>query len=202
MNYFYIIVTSLIISLMVIKYFNLFEKYMYEEVNKNIYILITALIVFNLIWGYILFTKFGFILYYFSIYLLINILLIIAIIDYKTKYIPDILILVLLALGMWTMFVIPDVSFYNPLLTSIILFLVLLIANKVSKDSIGMGDVKLIPVISLFLGFSNIFSVIFISLLLSLIFGVILIIKDKKDIKTEIPFVPFIFIGVLLNLLL
>jgi prepilin signal peptidase PulO-like enzyme (type II secretory pathway) len=71
----------------------------------------------------------------------------------------------------------------------------------VTKGSIGMGDVKLIACTGLFLGLDRVFSAMILSTVLSGIAGVILIIINIKNRKSEMPFAPFILGGTMLAIL-
>lgn len=107
--------------------------------------------------------------------------LIATIIDIKTRKIPNWLVLILFIC--WF-------SFFNVegLLTCIGCFVFLLL---LSKKGFGMGDVKYLSVVALYLGFFN----TCICLLASCISFVVVSLITKKKI---LPFAPFIFIGILL----
>lgn len=123
--------------------------------------------------------------------------------DFNEKQIPNILIIVGLALGL----AVSALSFnFGNFLDSIIAFIIvgiiLLLISLATKGGVGMGDVKLVAVCCLFTGLSRIISVMFYSLLLTAIAGVIIIIVKKANLKTKIPFAPFLAMGFVLSLLL
>lgn len=119
----------------------------------------------------------------------------VAYIDYKTKIVDPILLLVILTIGLIFCFLRNDVVFYNPIITAIIFFGIFYLIRKIKKSDMGMGDLKLLSANALIYGFPNIMGVIFYSLIVSLIFGVITIIFKKKNLKYELPFAPFVLIG-------
>jgi leader peptidase (prepilin peptidase) / N-methyltransferase len=60
---------------------------------------------------------------------------------------------------------------------------------------IGFGDVKLIFVIGIIVGWPNIVVAIFLSFFIGAIIGLALVGLGHKSIKTAIPFGPFLFLG-------
>ena len=62
-------------------------------------------------------------------------------------------------------------------------------------EGMGFGDAKLMAGIGLLFGWQSIPFVLFVSSLLGLIFVIPSLINKKKNLKTEIPFGPFIIIA-------
>jgi leader peptidase (prepilin peptidase)/N-methyltransferase len=60
------------------------------------------------------------------------------------------------------------------------------------RDGLGLGDIELIVIISLMLGFYSTLLVIIISSLIGSIYGLYLIKKGKAQMRTKIPFGPFL----------
>jgi len=56
----------------------------------------------------------------------------------------------------------------------------------------GLGDVKLAFLMGLVLGWPNILFALFLAFSLGAVIGIILIVLGKKNIKSEIPFGPFL----------
>jgi prepilin signal peptidase PulO-like enzyme (type II secretory pathway) len=82
------------------------------------------------------------------------------------------------------------------------IFIVFFLISLLTKEKIGMGDVKLIGVISLFVEGSNIFYVLFFSLIMIFIFSIGGLLLKKVNLKTQLPFVPFLTAGVVVFLIL
>ena len=59
----------------------------------------------------------------------------------------------------------------------------------------GFGDVKLAVLMGLLLGFSNVLVALFLAFFFGAIIGVILMLLDRRSLKSEIPFGPFLIIG-------
>ena len=82
------------------------------------------------------------------------------------------------------------------LASAFFLFFVLISGGK----GMGIGDVKLGFLMGLFLGWSNIFAALFFAFLIGAIIGIGLILAQKKTLKSEIPFGPFLVIGTFIAL--
>ncbi|TCP69241.1 prepilin peptidase [Baia soyae] len=90
---------------------------------------------------------------------------------------------------------------WNYLLTSIItLFILLLIATVTGEQSIGGGDIKLFAMLGLAVGFQTFLVLFFLSHILAGLYFLVrkLISWKETGRKTEIPFAPFITVGLIL----
>lgn len=79
---------------------------------------------------------------------------------------------------------------------------IFLFSAFIIKNSVGMGDVKLFAVIGFYVGLSGIFSVLFYTLLSSVIVGLVLMVLKRKSRKDSIPLAPFALIGMALSIIL
>ncbi len=70
--------------------------------------------------------------------------------------------------------------------------------KKSGVEGLGFGDVKLLGMIGLFLGFRGVFYTILISSLTGTLAGIVLMIRNKGSLKTAIPFAPFLAIGAII----
>ena len=77
-----------------------------------------------------------------------------------------------------------------------------LLVYLLSRGGIGMGDVKLFAVLGLYMGIGSIFIVVFFTVMSSAIYSVIMLIRRKIKLKEEIPYAPFVMIGVVLSMVL
>jgi len=59
----------------------------------------------------------------------------------------------------------------------------------------GFGDVKFALLMGLFLGYPKIIAGLFLSFLIGAIIGLVMILLQKKGMKSEIPFAPFLVAG-------
>lgn len=79
---------------------------------------------------------------------------------------------------------------------------VFLISAVVSKGGMGMGDVKLYTVLGLMVGWQGVFNLILISLIGSVVYGLVMIASKRMDRKSLIPMGPFTYIAMIVAILL
>lgn len=138
-----------------------------------------------------------------------SILYAIAIIDWKTYKIPNIFVFGLFGVGLVLLIVEILVSADNMLLlliekfTGLIICVVLFyLLSRLTKDGIGMGDVKIIATIGWIQGFSMTILAVMFSLFICSVVASFLLIMKKKDKSDKIPFGPFLFLGYISLLML
>jgi len=121
-----------------------------------------------------------------------SILLVIAVYDFKHKIIPDILSLIFGLIAFIGIFFFSNYLFY-PHIPFAFLWLV-------SKGTwMGLGDAKLALGLGWLVGFSRILSGVVVAFWSGAILGIFLIAFSKKyGMKSEIPFAPFLVLGVLI----
>lgn len=76
---------------------------------------------------------------------------------------------------------------------------VLLVVYIVSRKGLGGGDVKLMSVASLYLGYDGALSALLYGSVLSAVTAIVLILIKKMTPKDSIPLVPFLYIGILIT---
>lgn len=93
---------------------------------------------------------------------------------------------------------------YKPELRGILCALIpgtlLLIVCRLSREAIGMGDVYVMLILGLMLGFANTMALMFISMVITALFGVFRIIRKGGSRKESLPYMPFLLGGYLLML--
>ena len=82
-----------------------------------------------------------------------------------------------------------------------LLFLGFLGSLIFKKDSLGMGDVKMIGIIGLYVGFPDVFYVMIFAMISAALYIVYGLISKRLEMGEHIPFGPFIAIGALVQLL-
>lgn len=124
-----------------------------------------------------------------------------AIIDLKTKTIPNFIPLSLVGIRLgiliYEILVVDGVIGYliSSLVGCFLCALLLVLANRISKGGIGAGDIKLLSCIGLVCGIYVVFSALLLSLIACIITSVGFLALKKKTSKDHLPFGPFIFIG-------
>lgn len=133
---------------------------------------------------------------------LLIILITIAFIDIQHKLIPDRLNIAILLLGSINIIhlLILKESILNHFLGFLVAGIGFLLLALISNGGMGGGDVKLIACIGLVIGLEAILSVIYLSFLAGSIIGIIFIILKKKNMKSYLPFAPFIAIATIMYL--
>jgi leader peptidase (prepilin peptidase)/N-methyltransferase len=128
-------------------------------------------------------------------------LLVVALIDFDHKIIPNIITLPGLAMGLglslWSLPITPLASLLGLLIGGSLFYLIAL----VSKGGMGGGDIKLIAMIGAFLGWQGALFTIFAGALLGSLVGVMLMLLARKGRKDKVPFGPFLSCGAILFIL-
>ena len=127
-------------------------------------------------------------------------LLILAIIDLKTTYLPDILNYVLLWSGLLisipAIFISTETSIIGAAAGYLILWSVYWIFKLATKkEGMGHGDFKLLAAIGAWVGFSLLPAVIVISSVLGSVIGISMIVFRKHQRQVPIPFGPYLAIA-------
>ena len=141
--------------------------------------------------------------------ILIVILSVTAVTDFKHHLIPNPVIIaglvMRLVIALTEVFTMGS-SYFSVLKTDLIslafpVFLFLM-GTFVVKNGIGMGDIKLILVMGLFQGFYGVIVSLFLALLGAMVIAIILLITKKKGRKDAIPFGPALLFGAFLAIIL
>ena len=139
--------------------------------------------------------------------ILVLILIMIFFIDLENFIIPDTLNFSIMGLALLKNFL-PDfnTSLIHEINQSIIggivgylsIWLIIYLYKTLKKiEGMGLGDAKLMAGIGLLFGWQSIPFVLFVSSILGLFFVVPSLIKKQKNLRTEIPFGPFIILACL-----
>ena len=133
--------------------------------------------------------------------LLTSTLLVVTLIDFDHKIIPNIITLPGIAIGlglsMSALPVTPLASLLGISMGGTFFYLIAL----VSKGGMGGGDIKLIAMIGAFLGWQGALFTIFAGALLGSLAGVTLMLLGRKGRKDKVPFGPFLSCGAVLFIL-
>ena len=133
--------------------------------------------------------------------LLISSLICVSFIDFRYQIIPNEITFVFIPLGLIFSLIFKHMIFMNSLLGLIIPSGLLLLIAFIYKSGMGIGDVKLIGMIGVFLGWKFALISIFIGALVGSIYGIYIMFIGKGNRKTRIPFGPFISLGAVIMIL-
>lgn len=163
----------------------------------------------------VIFSRYGFTVPFIAFIYLITILISIFFIDIDHKIIPDKLVIAAIlggiALTAYNVFypqtaIYGDDRWWTPVAGffsgSAFLLAVALLGSLIYKtdEAMGMGDVKLMTPIGLFLGWKLTFLALFESIILAGVTSILLVILKIKKRKDTIPFGPFIVTGAFISM--
>lgn len=141
--------------------------------------------------------------------ILLEALFYIAWIDWNEKRIPNKILLLLL--GVRGALLILEWIVYPGYGGELLLFTIsgillgggmFLLASLISRGGLGMGDVKLFAVAGSYMGGSSILAAAFLAVLVSAVYSVVMLLLKRIKLKEEIPFAPFILVGIMLTMAL
>jgi prepilin signal peptidase PulO-like enzyme (type II secretory pathway) len=121
-----------------------------------------------------------------------------AVFDLKYMILPDFSTVVLIILAVVFLFVETPymASLQGKILSALVAGGFLLILNLITKgNGMGMGDVKLALFMGLFLGYPKTIIAFYVAFVIGAILGLILMIFKKANRKTQVPFGPFMILG-------
>lgn len=85
---------------------------------------------------------------------------------------------------------------YEPSIINILSGLIpgflLLLISRIFKESVGMGDVYVVMLLGLMLGFEKTFTILFVSMLMTAAFGLICMAFGRRNRKDSLPYIPFL----------
>lgn len=118
--------------------------------------------------------------------------------DLKFRELPDIWHLFpIVFYGIAWLFKYQPVDFLESIFMMVVLGAVLGLIVLLKRDAIGLGDVKLLVLCSLYLG-SNCIGMMVKAMFLGFFLSIILLLCKKVTTKSGLPFVPFLLLGALL----
>lgn len=146
------------------------------------------------------FLKFGLTLEAVVYFAFIATLVLITFIDIDHQIIPDLITIPGIPVGFLASFAIPSITYKESLLGLLAgggsLLLVGWIYYLIKKaEGMGGGDIKLMAMIGVIVGWKGIIFTIFFSSLIGTLFGIIIMLRTKMGMKIAVPFGPFLSIG-------
>lgn len=78
-------------------------------------------------------------------------------------------------------------------------FLLFITVYLISRGGMGGADVKLMSVLGLYIGYEMVLTVTLIAAVITSVVGGVLILLKKMNKKSHIPFVPFIYLALLIT---
>lgn len=170
--------------------------------NKKIFNRYPLIELINIFLYLLIYFKFGFTLELIGYSILCSILIIVAIIDYHYQVIPDTLNIFSLvcAIAFHTVRTANISDFIQYLIGFLIGGGFLLLIAIITHGGMGGGDIKLMAVLGLWLGWEFTIIILFLSFIIGGIISVLFILFKLKRRKDMIPFGPFIVLSTLITI--
>ena len=131
-----------------------------------------------------------------------------AYVDFKVHLIPNKILLISILLRIaWLLveILLPDTNILFILLSSLIAAAALIITSLLCRllipNSVGMGDVKILGVMGLYLGMDKVWGALFLAFFTLFVACVFLLITKKASRKSEVAFAPFLLAGTIIGAL-
>lgn len=140
---------------------------------------------------------------------LIMLLAPIAYVDFKSHKIPNVLVLAGI-MARFVFYIIEMISsnktvpgiFLSDMKGVLLVCGILLLGTLITKNGVGVGDIKMYAVIAMFMGYSGTVFSLIISLFVCFLVSIVLLVTGKKTGKNTLPFAPFVYIGTLIAIFL
>ena len=133
-----------------------------------------------------------------GIWLMMPMLTIISMEDIVAHRVSNKILIIMLAVGI--LFALVSGAAILPTVLAPVLYgVIFIVMSLVSKGALGMGDAKLMAVMSVYYGIVGMFSVIFAASLIECLISIVVLIRTK-NMRSEIPFVPAIELGAIVAL--
>lgn len=201
-----------VLILMFVDYFSDLTRTSYDAVSslrknltiKNYHSLIAN--TYYVFWSMVLVLSYIFKLSYLELFY-VWVLLILAIIDWQVRFLPDVLTLCLLWLGLlssassWSLLP-PESAIWGAVIVySASRFLGFLYYLWRGKEGLGRGDMKLLAAMAAWTGLMGIVPIIFLASVMAVISG-LAVIMLKRNFSLSMPFGPFLSTAAFAHLIL
>lgn len=149
----------------------------------------------------ILFIYFGISIKSLSYTFLASLLIVITFIDMEHKIIPNKIILIGLIVGAAFRLITINYGIWDYIVGFLVGGGVLFLISLLSGGGMGGGDIKLMAMIGLYVGWKLTISTLFLAVVLGAVGGIVLILFKIKTRKDYIPFGPYISIACIISIL-
>lgn len=163
----------------------------------------TVIEISNLVLYLLIYYKFGLSILTLKYFILTSLLIVIAMIDYKTQFVYTSTTILGSIIGI--IFIIIQAFMYdsgaiNFILGGLIGFFIISTIIFITRG-MGTGDAEIAVVCGLFLGAKGVLVGLLLAIIIGGIIGIIILALGKKDLKEKIAFGPFIAFGTILSML-
>lgn len=127
--------------------------------------------------------------------------LLLAVIDQKTRKVPDQVLFMFLAAQLLLAAAGGVTQITAGLAGNVIFAGIMILVAITSGGRMGFGDAKLLAVTAFVAGWSYTLAILCIAMLVSVLYGLWLLLFRHFSAKEEVPFVPFLCLGTILHLI-
>lgn len=152
-----------------------------------------GILIFSVIYIILIFYYYGFNILAFSYVSLYTMLLLLTIDDLKNKMIPLDIIICFGAFSLLLLPLNPNIPVGWTVVATLVTLGTLYVVHRLTHGGIGLGDVWVIGISILILGWQNGLTLLVAALICSGLLSIFLLIIGKVNRKAEIPFIPFMF---------
>lgn len=129
--------------------------------------------------------------------------LLLALVDMKRREVPDRMLLCFLAGQLLISASLENVAVWGwRLVTGLLVAVIFLLVSRISRDGLGMGDAKLLGATAMSAGWSYTLTLICCSLVPAFLYSLWLLVFRRKNMKEEFPYVPFLAVGLAVQMVL
>lgn len=145
--------------------------------------------------------SYGFTLDAILVFYTIAVLIAVAFVDIDTMTIPNGFLIALLIPGIILILAGNDVMWYERLIGFFAVSLPMFIIAYIVPNAFGGGDIKLMAVCGLILGWKNVLIAFFIGVLCAGVYAIIALAKKEAEMKSKFAFGPYLALGTAVSLL-
>lgn len=91
-------------------------------------------------------------------------------------------------------------SFSGVWAAGVVVYVVCMLLTVISREGFGLGDAKLLGMTAVFTGGAYVLQIAFWGLICAFICSIFILAYHKGNRKTELPFVPFLTLGIFLHI--
>ncbi|RCW66397.1 prepilin peptidase [Saliterribacillus persicus] len=130
-------------------------------------------------------------------FLVVSLLMIVIVSDLNYMLIPNAILLFFLPLFIFVRIISPLEPWYDMILGAVLGYVLLALIIIISRGGMGAGDMKLIALLGIILGWQDVLLTFFLASLYGTVISIALLLTRKWDRKKMIPFGPFIALAAL-----
>lgn len=113
-----------------------------------------------------------------------------AILDFKYKKIPWVLSICFIVIGIESVLTSSPINWWQFL--GAIVGIGMILISVCTKQAIGLGDGLVLLVVGIFIGLWKTLMILFLAGILVAVVGIIMMVQKKGNLKTSLPFIPFL----------